>query len=170
MLNSDTSLYHLHCIIQVAFDWENSHLHQFRSLERSGPTLQPPYEWLDEDGYAEDYTSYTVADILSSPKDKFIYEYDFGDSWEHIIVLEKILDNDSKIKLPVCIKGKLATPPEDCGGIWGFYAAMEALTDKSHPEHEDALEWYGEDFAPTPFDMDEINQVLQNTKFEEFEM
>ncbi len=135
-----------------------------------GDFFQPPSEWLEEDGYAQDYTGITVQDLLTKPKDQLLYEYDFGDSWDHLILLEKILEDDAATKLPVCLKGKLAAPPEDCGGIWGYYNLVEAISDKKHPEHQNILEWYGDEIDPAEFDIDEVNQTLQSIDFDEFEL
>lgn len=85
------------------------------------------------------------------------YTYDFGDTWEHAILLEKRLPADASVHYPVCIGGKRACPPEDCGGIYGFYNLLEILGDPEHEEHEEMLEWAGE-FDPEAFSVDEVNQ------------
>ena len=77
-----------------------------------------------------------------------VYEYDFGDSWHHKIVLEKILPHDPNISLPRCTAGKRACPPEDCGGVWGYESFLEAIGDPKHPEHEEMLDWVGEGSTP----------------------
>jgi len=64
---------------------------------------------------------YTVADLAPVAKRKFIYEYDFGDSWEHEVLVEQVLPPDADFKHPVCLAGANASPPEDCGGIPGYY-------------------------------------------------
>jgi hypothetical protein len=104
-----------------------------------------------------------LQDIISNPKDKFVYEYDFGDGWEHKVVLEKILPSDSS-EAPVVIKGKKACPPEDCGGIWGYYDFLKAIQDPKHEEHESMLEWVGGEFDPDEFDMKTINRKLNDLK------
>jgi hypothetical protein len=91
---------------------------------------------------------------------KAIYTYDFGDTWEHSIVLEKRLPDDPNLMYPVCTDGQLACPPEDCGGIPGFYDLVEALTDPNHDRHEEMLEWIGPDFDPQAFSVDNVNQML----------
>lgn len=89
------------------------------------------------------------------------YEYDFGDSWEHEMLLEKILPAEPDVFYPRCLKGKRACPPEDCGGIWGYAELLEELRDEAHSEHETYLEWLGDDLDPEAFDLDEINELLQ---------
>ncbi|HLC16397.1 MAG TPA: plasmid pRiA4b ORF-3 family protein, partial [Thermodesulfovibrionia bacterium] len=90
--------------------------------------------------------------------------YDFGDSWEHEIVVEKILSPEAAIKYPMCINGKLTCPPEDVGGVWGYDTFLEAINDPNHEEHDSYLEWIGGEFNPEEFNLDEINQALRQVK------
>jgi hypothetical protein len=92
---------------------------------------------------------------------KFRYEYDFGDSWLHQVLVEKILPPEPGQDYPVCIKGRRARPPEDVGGMWGYYDFLEAITDPDHEEHESYLEWIGGEFDPQAFDLEEVNQALR---------
>jgi Plasmid pRiA4b ORF-3-like protein len=142
-----------HNVIQVAMGWTDSHLHQFIAN-------QVFYGIPDDDFEMEDEAKCKLSQLLKKEKDTFIYEYDFGDSWAHKILLEKILPFDSKTALPVCIKGKRACPPEDCGGIWGYVGLLETISDTNHPEHEEMLEWLGGEFDPEEFDLEEINEEL----------
>ena len=89
-----------------------------------------------------------------------IYTCDFGDSWEHSIVLEKQLPADPNTTYPVCTDGKLACPPEDCGGIPGFYDLLDALDDPNHERHEELRDWIGEDFEPEAFSPENVNRML----------
>jgi hypothetical protein len=99
--------------------------------------------------------------IVTGEKFKFLYEYDFGDSWLHVLLVEKILSPEPGQHYPVCIKGKRACPPEDVGGIWGYYGLLEALRDPGHTEHEDMRGWVSDDFDPEAFDLDEANEALR---------
>ena len=101
-----------------------------------------------------------ITRLLRKEKDSLIYEYDFGDGWEHKIILEKVLPHDTSLDVPRCIKGKRACPPEDCGGIWGYQDLIEMINDTSHPEHEEMLEWLGGDLDPEYFDVNETNEIL----------
>jgi hypothetical protein len=144
-----------HNVIQVAMGWTDSHLHQF--------IANRVFYGIPDDDYElemEDETKYKLSQLLKKEKDSLIYEYDFGDSWEHKILLEKILPDDGKTVLPVCIKGKRACPPEDCGGIWGYEELLETISDANHPDHEDMLEWLGGEFDPEEFDLEQINKDL----------
>jgi hypothetical protein len=91
---------------------------------------------------------------------KFLYEYDFGDSWEHEIVVEKILPVAADTHYPRCLKGKRVCPPEDCGGVWGYAELLEALADEAHPDRALYLEMVGDAFDPEEFDLDWVNEVL----------
>jgi len=102
--------------------------------------------------------------VVLQEQKKFIYEYDFGDSWYHKILIEKILLLDTKKNYPVCIKGKRACPPEDCGGESGYYYFLEAIQDPDHPEHEEMLEWEGGSFDPEAFDIDGVNRILKTIR------
>ena len=90
-----------------------------------------------------------------------IYDYDFGDGWEHNIILEKILPFDAKQKLPICLEGERSGPPEDCGGFPGYEVLLDAIKDPEHPERGDVLDWVGEDFDPEYFNLDKINKELE---------
>ena len=100
--------------------------------------------------------------IVLGEKFKFSYLYDFGDSWDHEILIEKALEVDPQMDYPICIKGKRACPPEDCGGIWGYGQFLEAIQDPSHPEHEETLEWVGGGFDSEDPMLDEVNYQLKN--------
>lgn len=93
-------------------------------------------------------------------KSKLIYEYDFGDGWEHTIEVQKIYEPEPGVKYPVCLAGKKACPPEDCGGIWGYYDLLNAIADPKHEMHAEMVEWLGDSFNPDAFDLDEVNTVL----------
>jgi Plasmid pRiA4b ORF-3-like protein len=103
-------------------------------------------------------------DFLAEPGDRIRYAYDFGDFWEHDIVLEKMLEPDPDVRLPACVAGKGACPPEDCGGAWGYADLRDTLANPASEEHDAMLEWLGldsaDDFDPTAFDVDETNDIL----------
>ena len=144
-----------HVVLQIVMGWENYHLHQFTSERTSYGTADE-----DFDMETEDEDDYQLSDLLKKERDSIQYEYDFGDSWEHKIVLEKILPVDADFKIPRCTTGKRACPPEDCGGIWGYQDLLEAIQDPSNTDHEEMLEWVGEDFDPEAFSIEEVNHFL----------
>jgi len=148
----------LHSVLQVAMGWSNYHLHQYRV----GSTyIGIPHPDFDMD--VTDERKVYLQDIISNLKDRFVYEYDFGDGWEHKIVLEKILPLDYS-ESPIVIKGKRACPPEDCVGVWGYSDPLDAIQDPKHEEHESMLEWVGGEFDPDVFDMNFINKKFKALK------
>lgn len=161
-IENTTWLDELHHIIQVAMGWECAHLHQFTHKG----TIYSKSDLFDDfspiASISEEKTRLNA--LLKKEKDKMEYEYDFGDSWLHTIILEKILPFDNKQILPTCIKGMRACPPEDCGGIWGYEELKEVLSDPSHPDYANASEWMGIDennpFDPDTFDIEAVNEIL----------
>lgn len=103
-------------------------------------------------------------DQIVSEGDKLIYEYDFGDGWEHKIRIEKILPAEKGKRYPVCLAGKRACPPEDCGGPPGYERLLEVLRDPKHEEYEETLEWLGGPFDPEAFDVNEVNRMLKSVR------
>jgi hypothetical protein len=159
LVADDTSLAKLNFIIQIAMGWTNSHLHDFTILgERySEPS---PEDWEP----VKDERRYKLNQLVTGAKFKFTYQYDFGDSWDHAVVVEKILPPDPGVRSPVCVAGKRACPPEDVGGVWGYTGFLEALADPNHAEHESYLEWIGGEFDPEAFDLDAVNKELRRLR------
>ncbi len=162
LISSETTLSRLHEIIQAAMGWYDGHLHAFR-INGEEYSTPPPY---DSDHLAELGMKSThgkrLSALVSGEGAKFHYDYDFGDDWEHVILIEKVLPADAEQSLPVCIKGKRACPPEDIGGLWGYYHFLEAIKDPDHEEHEMYTEWIGGDFDPEVFDLDAVNGQLKH--------
>lgn len=159
---NDINLAKLHQAIQSVMGWEDAHLHQFKVGKTYYGTTYPD----DSAGMPEtrDERKARLSELVSRPKAKFVYEYDFGDSWEHEIVLEKILPAEPGVTYPVCTDGKRACPPEDCGGVWGYENLLEVIQDPKHPEHEDMLEWIGGSFDPEAFDVEGANRALRRIR------
>ncbi|MCC7209914.1 MAG: plasmid pRiA4b ORF-3 family protein [Anaerolineae bacterium] len=156
LVTDDTRLSTLHQIIQAVMPWENAHLHQFVIAKKD--YTDPAFEL--DDAYNERVMPLSKLGLKA--KSRFKYEYDFGDSWEHEIRVEKVLDPDPEVVYPRCTEGERAGPPDDCGGIWGYYRLLEVLKDPSHPDHEDMLEWVGEEpIDPDAFDVEKANARLQ---------
>lgn len=148
----------LHDVLQVVMGWEDCHLHAFRQGERY---YAPPDPWGGGFGPASvDTRKVRVGQLLRRPKDWIAYVYDFGDSWRHRVTLQKVLPFDPEIRLPVCISGKRACPPEDCGGLWGYYEMLEALGNPGHERHEDMVDWIG-GFNADDFLLDRVNALLR---------
>lgn len=159
-VDGDTTLEHLHWVIQFAMGWTGSHLHSFaiqgmeHSLSKSGLGLDE-LDTCDE-------PSTRLSQIITGEKFKFCYLYDFGDSWVHEVLVEKVLTAKRHKHYPACIKAKRACPPEDCGGTWGYQALLKAIKAPKHPEHASRLEWLGTSFDPEEVGLDEINNLLKS--------
>jgi hypothetical protein len=152
----DTTLEKLHLIFQLAMGWANYHLHQF-TIEGEEYGLPDP----DYDVEVQDERKVKLYQVVPREKYKFSYEYDFGDSWDHTVLVEKILPVEKEKRYPNCCKGKRACPPEDVGGVWGYTDFLETIKDVNHPDHEDMLEWVGGTFDPEEFDIKHINERLK---------
>ena len=143
--------------------WDDYHFHQFE-IDGISYTKPLPYDLIPNELGQEDERRRGLSRMVASENERFLYEYDFGDSWIHEILVEKILPLDLEKRYPFCLKGKRACPPEDVGGPWGYADFLEAIQDPDHPEHEEYLEWAGEDFDPEAFDLDEVNRALRKMR------
>ncbi len=147
----------LHEVIQAAFNWQDYHLHEFEILGvRYGDPANDEYG----DMQLQDEGETKLLKLGLSEGESFSYIYDFGDNWQHILRLEKIRPIKKRPKLPRCLAGQRACPPEDVGGIGGYAGFLEALADPKHPEHESNLEWVGGAFDPEIFDLEAVNARL----------
>jgi len=102
-----------------------------------------------------------LSRFIKKEKTEFTYTYDFGDGWEHDIVIEKILPPEKGKKYPICIDGKRACPPEDCGGPWGYRDLLKVIANPKHKEYKNMMEWLGGSFDPEQFDAEETSQALK---------
>jgi hypothetical protein len=143
----------LHDVLQIVMGWTNSHLHQF---ETPLGYIADPAFGLEE---AESSSKATLKSVLAGPKSSIRYEYDFGDGWDHQILLEKVVELDDLV-LAVCLGGARACPPEDCGGPWGYGNLLAILKDPKHPEYEEMSEWIDSEFDSEAFDVEAINKRL----------
>ena len=162
----DANLGWLHAVIQVAMGWTNSHMHQFIVGKRlySDPRLE--LDEAGEDPSVLDENTATIMEVAPRVKNSFVYEYDFGDSWEHRIMVEKILDPDpAAATVAQCVDGARACPPDDCGGVWGYANLLEVIMDPKHEEYEEMMEWLGGKFDPEAFDRDRTNRYLRKVKW-----
>ncbi len=147
----------LHDVLQAAMGWTNSHLHQFTIRDRrfSDPRF-------DDDGELEFEDERKVPlDRLVGAGQTLSYEYDFGDSWEHEVLVEEIREPESRMSYPACIAGARACPPEDAGGTPGYARLLESIADPKDPEHDEFLTWLGGVFDPEGFDLNLTNRALR---------
>lgn len=176
LVRDDATLHDLHAAIQHSFGWENDHLHSFDMGGRrlgGSPMGAMPVDSMWDDGGEEDSGDARLNEFALAAKSKFKYTYDFGDDWEHQIIVEKVLTPEQAeaaiVKMPgvpsawrrfttgnptpiaACVGGARAGPPEDCGGCWGYGELCEIMADPDHPEREERAEWLG-GFAADPSD------------------
>lgn len=156
LVDGSATLDEVHDVIQAAFGWWGYHLHEFRVGGREYG--EPDPDW--NTSPVLDETRYRLGE-LAAEGDKLRYVYDFGDDWDHDVVVEKVLTRSEVDVVPACTGGKRACPPEDCGGTWGYQEYLSAIADPSHPRHAELIEWRGRDFDPEAFDPAEFEDNLQ---------
>ncbi|WP_340686883.1 plasmid pRiA4b ORF-3 family protein [Amycolatopsis coloradensis] len=146
----------LHIVIQAAMGWENYHLHYFLDGNTYYGEAEPELQYRDE--------RKVRLDDLVKPGGRLLYNYDFGDNWDHEILIEEATAATSDGRYPRCVAGQAACPPEDVGGTGGYARLIQILGDPGHPEHRDVVDWLGLDdpdqFDPARFNLDEANQRL----------
>lgn len=154
---SELPLSALHVVIQVAMGWEDDHLHQFDD----GNVFYASGMLLDDFGFREtrDEAKTRIIDALPAKSSRLLYEYDMGDGWKHRILVEAVRPAKEGEQIPVCLAGKRACPPEDCGGVWGYANLLDVLADPTNPEYEDMMEWSGP-IDPEAFDVAAVNERL----------
>jgi hypothetical protein len=153
LLPGALTLADLHEAIQAAMGWKGGHLHAF---DIDGRQYGDPRAVDD----VANESRLTLNGVLKSGVTRFRYSYDFGDDWEHEVVVEKTLPAEAVKSVPACIAGKRNCPPEDCGGVWGYHELLEILADPAHPERAERIEWLGEDFEPDDFSVEIADATL----------
>jgi hypothetical protein len=162
VVRADLPLGRLHDVLQVVMPWTNSHMHQFIAGKTFYGAPDPEFGGMGMEILNED--EYTVADLAPAAKKKFTYEYDFGDSWAHEVTVEKVLPPDAGFKHSVCLAGANACPPDDCGGVPGYYELLKVLGNPKHPEHAEIRDWFGGEWDVAAFDLAGINRQLKRLK------
>jgi Plasmid pRiA4b ORF-3-like protein len=160
LVPANLTLEQLHNVLQIAMGWENCHMHDFRIGQQRYGTPDPLELAFGGPRTASERTA-RLFNVLDRVGSKAAYTYDFGDSWEHRITVEKLLAPQPGRAYPACLAGERQGPPEDCGGIPGFYNLLEAIGDPEHEDHDERLEWLGGDFDPDAFSVDEVNRQLE---------
>ncbi len=155
LVKDNISFHDLHDVIQLVMGWGDYHLYSFYvdKEEISVPDTDFRNELLNA-------KKIKLKDKLSL-KQKFGYLYDFGDNWEHTIIVEKILDSADSPFIPYCVGGERSCPPEDCGSVPGYYELIKIKKNKKHLEYKERIAgWLGEDFDFEQFNLNEINKEL----------
>ncbi len=160
LVDGSQTLDHLHEVIQAAFGWWNTHLHEFEIDDVHYGVPDP-----DDDIFGPPLIDESTVrlDSVAGVGTRIDYLYDFGDGWEHRVVIEAVEEPDPERSVPACIGGRRACPPEDCGGPWGYERLLAVLADPAHREHREMREWLGRPFDPEAFDPDDFahNLALQ---------
>lgn len=157
----DITLANLHHVIQCVMGWQDDHLHAFVIGRKR---YEPVYTESIRFAPAPVDESIVRLNGVAKPKARFRYQYDFGDNWLHELVIERETAAPANEWQAICLAGENACPPEDCGGPGGYADLLEILGDPQHEQHEDIVEWLGEDFDPGRFDLAGINAHLSTIK------
>ena len=144
----------LHHVIQTVFGWTDTHLHEFVIDDTSYG--QPD----DFDQVVADENAFTLAQVVGTRTERFMYVYDFGDDWVHDVAVEKIIGGNSGGERPVCLGGRRHQPPEDCGGPPGYVEFLDAINDPGHKQRKAILDWAGGSFDSEAFDLAAVNRAL----------
>lgn len=170
LVPSDCTMDALHCAIQTAMGWSDTHLYAFRTKNRHIEIPDPDNMW--DAGWSsrpkpEDSAKVHFSEV-AKPGEKIHYDYDFGDNWEHTILIEEATETDDiSARKAVCLKGKRTCPPEDCGGPWGYQRLLELLATPKREldgDEKQTVEWIGGEWDAEAFDLDEVNQTLADWK------
>jgi len=159
VVESDLTLGELAAVLEAAMGWLGGHLHVFEVDGARYGTPDPDWgmDELDEDRFRLD-------DALPKVGMKARWDYDFGDGWEHDVLVEAISLRERRAEYPLCLAGRRACPPEDCGGPWGYADLLEALKNPEHPRHDELTEWAPPDFDPARFDTDETTEAMRSPR------
>jgi hypothetical protein len=164
LLPPTLNLAELHHVLQAAFGWRDEHLHEFiiGGLAYGAPELadeaaaeDDPQTFEATDVHLRDFDLYHVPDL------RFLYHYDFGDSWLHLVAFEQRIAKDTGLKYPACVDGARHRPPEDVGGTSGYVQCLEAWSDPTHEEHKAMRQWAGRAFHPEKFDLQATDKAVK---------
>ena len=159
LVPSNITLHRLHLILQEVMGWTNSHLYRFM-VDKNEYSTPDPENYFDELDCID--SRRTKLDFVVTAKgDKFSYEYDFGDGWEHKLIVEGISEPIAGNSYPVCVKGERNCPPEDCGGPYGFKRLLGIIANPEHAEYREMIEWLGSGYQPAFFSAEEVNRHLK---------
>jgi hypothetical protein len=163
LVPASVDLHQLHQILQVIMGWQNSHLHQF--VLGADVYADPEMEPEGEMGQMKDEHQFKLGEVLPREVTAITYEYDFGDRWKHLVLVEKIIFPDEPVEERLtCIEGERACPPEDCGGFHGYAEVLDIIFSPAHPDYEAMLDWTGKDFNPEIFNLQTVNARLKELK------
>jgi len=158
LIPSNVTLHRLHLVLQDIMGWQNYHLYRFQIGKNEYGEPDP-----DNDFYELDFKNSKrtkLGAVVKEINSLFIYEYDFGDGWEHQLLVEDILEREPDKQYPICLEGENSCPHEDSGGPHGYMEILETIRDPSHEEYRSTKTWLGKGFNPTKFDLKSVNKLL----------
>ena len=155
-----TTLAALHDIIQVAFRWTDSHLHEFLVGQRVYGVPSPEDAFYERKVYKS--AAIRLKTLIDRGVDRFLYVYDFGDDWRHDVIIEEVRDGEADTEYPCFVDGDRRCPPEDVGGPGGFMDFLEAVLNPAHEEHRRMIEWCGGSFDPADIDEEKVRLILKD--------
>jgi hypothetical protein len=163
LIPADFKLDRVHRTLNWAMGWTDSHLHEFEvGKQRYG--IPDVWEASPDEEDVIPERKVTLSTVLPKEQSRGRYIYDFGDFWQHDLLVEKILEADVDGVYPVCLDGKGACPPEDCGGVSGYAELRKVIADPAHPEHQSMLLWLGGHFHPDEFSVAQVNARLRSLR------
>lgn len=166
-IHKDETFWDLHIAIQSVMDWYDYHLHTFGLKDmKTGSKFDVGIPIEEDDDILPDW-EYYLEDYLNKDNREILYRYDFGDNWQVPLKLEDITDAEPGKKYPLCLDGARSAPPEDVGGIGGYYRLIEIMKDKEDSDYEDMVRWYGGIFDPEHFDISDIEFMDPEKRFDE---
>lgn len=165
------TFHELNAIIQLAFDWCGYHAYSFEV----GATLYGMGIYIELPDIDDGWGDYEIKNSKKEKIDKYFkaykrmkYTYDFGDDWIHDIIIEKIVESDIKLIKPICIKAKMASLPEDCGGPWGYEELLDILSDEKHERYKEMREWVDGGFTIWHDDREYVDIEKINISLEDY--
>ena len=153
-------------VVKTAMGWGGGHLHEFRVRgDYYGPILPGN---MDDSYPTRSDTKVRLCQVLPQKGSSLIYTYDMGDNWQHRVYLERILPRDPKVRVPVCLDGARACPPEDCGSTSGYERLLTILGNPRHPEHKGMKRWLKdcgyEPYDPEALDLTAVNDQMRSIR------
>jgi hypothetical protein len=162
LVPSSVTLHRLHLILQDVMGWSNYHLYRFKIGREEYGEPDPDNEFNELNFKNSRRTK--LGQVVTRKGNTFQYEYDFGDSWEHMLLVEDILQYQPDMRYPVCLTGERACPPEDCGGPYGYAELLDTISDPEHEDYQDMLTWLGGNFDPNSFNIEIANLKLKSMR------
>jgi hypothetical protein len=154
------SLAMLHDLIQVAMRWQDYHLHEFVIGEKVYGVPYPEPGLVERKVYQS--KGIRLGTLIERGVSEFLYIYDFGDNWQHRILIEEVRQGEPDTEYPRFVAGARRAPPEDVGGTTGFAEFLDAVTDPDHEEHDRMLTWCGGTFDPDDIEERHVRMIFED--------